>query len=276
MADQADVEMALAALIANTLYPNGTASPSVTNTLYRVYRGYPSGPVLDAELAAGIVHISVAPAGGEVRNVTRYPRIWREVAPVSKKMSVFVNGVSAAFSGICAVGQLAGVMVNNTPFPYAVQSMDRPVTVASNLAAQIREAGWIVEYSGSQLSVPGASQFTARVVEGAGAVQEIKRQAQDFKISTWCPDPLTRDIVVPVIDLALASTNFIPLVDGSFGWLRFSGVSTSDASADTQLYRRDLIYTVEYPSLIAQLNPAMLFSDVSVSVNNVALANLHY
>lgn len=273
MADQADVETALAALAANALYPDGTAAPSVTGAVYRVYRGYPAAPVLDADMAAGIVHVSVTPAGGEVRNVTRYPRVWREVAPVSELLSVAVAGGFATFSGDCAVGQLAGVLVNGVAFAYAVQATDRPATVASNLASQIRMAGWIVNYAGTALGVPGAETFTARVVAGAGALQEIRRQVQDFKISMWCPDPAARDVVAPMIDLALADVNFMPLADGSYGRVRFAGGDTSDAGADAGIYRRDLIYAVEYPATLTQITPAMLFGTVATAVNGVALHN---
>lgn len=273
MADQADVETALAALAANALYPNGTAAASATGAVYRVYRGYPASPVLDVDLAAGIAHVSVTPAGGEVRNVTRYPRVWREVAPVTAVLSVAVNGVTAVFSGHCAMGQLAGVMVNEATFPYAVQANDSPATVASNLAAQIRAAGWIVDYAGSGLAVPGAERFVARVVAGAGALQEIRRQEQEFRISMWCPDPASRDAVAPLIDLALGQINFLPLADGSFGRVRFASVSVSDGGADADLYRRDLVYAVEYPTVLAQMTPAMLFGTTVTAINDVTLGN---
>ncbi len=272
MADQADVEAALTALVANALYPAGSAMPSVTGTVYRVYRGYPAGPVLDADMAAGAVHVSVVPAGGEVRNVTRYPRVWREVAPVAEAFSVVVGDGGATFAGHCAVGQLAGVMVNDAAFPYAVQATDSPATVASNLAAQIRAAGWIVDYAGATLVVPAADRFAARVVAGASALQEIRRQVQDFRLSLWCPDPLTRDAAAAIIDLALAEVGFIPLADGSYGRVRFCGVSVSDGGADAGLYRRDLVYAVEYPTALAQMTPAMLFGTVAARVNGVALS----
>jgi hypothetical protein len=273
MADQADVEVALAALVANALYPAGTNAPSVNGTIYRVYRGYPASPVLDADLAAGNVHVSVVPAGGEVRNVTRYPRVWYVVAPVTAVLSVAVSDVSASFSGICAVGQLAGILIDQTTFPYAVQASDSAETVASNLAAQIRTAGWIVNYSGTTLTVPGADRFVARVVAGAGALQEIRRQVQDFRISMWCPDPVSRDAVAPLIDQALGDMNFIPLADGSYARLRFSGVTVSDAGADADSYRRDLVYAVEYPTTLAQITPAMLFGTVTTIVDNVTTDN---
>jgi hypothetical protein len=273
MADQADVETALASLVANALYPNGTAAAGAVANLCRVYRGFPTSPALDADLAAGAVNVSVAAANSPVKNVTRYPRVWRTVAPVPATLTVTVAAQTASFAGACAVGQLAGVAANGALFPYAVQASDTPATVASNLAALLRAAGWLVDYAGSTISVPGASLFTARVVNGAGALQEIKRQEQDFRISLWCPDPASRDAVAPVIDEALAAQKFIALADGSYGRLIFSGSEAQDNAADATLYRRDLTYSVEYPTTLAQITPAMLFGTTSFYANAAFVKN---
>jgi len=273
MADQADVENALAALIANALYPNGTAALSAVGAVCKVYRGYPNVPALEADLGDGIVHVSIAPAAGVVRNVTRYPRQWREVKPVAQVLGVTVQGVSASFVGVCAVGQLAGVLVDEQSFAYAVQASDSPATVASNLAALIRAAGWIVNYAGAGLSVPAARRFDARVVAGAGALQEIRRQVQEFGVTMWCADPVMRDAVAPVIDEALGALKFIPLADGSFGHMNFAGTATQDGGAETSLFRREVIYAVEYPTTLAQMAPAMLFGTVTASADAVVLGN---
>lgn len=267
MADQADVENALAALVANAIYPDGTNGASATGQVCKVYRGYPNPSALDADLAAGILHVSVTAGDAQVRNVTRYPRRWQVVKPVSQVLSVAVQGVAATFSGICAVGQLAGVLVNGQTFSYAVQASDSPATVASNLAAMIRAAGWIVNYAGTGLTVPGVDGFTARVVAGAGALQEIRRQVQDFKVTMWCPSPVARDDIAPVIDEALAAVKFMPLSDGSAGHMVFAGTATQDGGVETSLFRRELIWAVEYPTTLAQMAPAMLFGTVTAAVD---------
>ena len=59
MADQADVETALAALVANALYPNGTSATSAIGNMCRIYRGFPAAPSLDVDLAAGVLNISI-------------------------------------------------------------------------------------------------------------------------------------------------------------------------------------------------------------------------
>lgn len=274
MADQADVEAALASLVANALYPNGTAAPSVIGNTCRVYRGCPAAPTLDADLAAGTLHVSVTAAEGPVKNVTRYPRVWVPVTPVPATLQVTVADSTASFSGNCAAGQLAGVAANGGLFAYAVQATDTPPTVASNLAALLRQAGWIVDYVGSTFTVPGATQFTALVVNGAGALQEIKRQIQEFEIGLWCPDPASRDLAAPVIDQALASLNFIALADGSSARIRFVGTTTRDMDADAALYRRGLIYSAEYPTTLAQMTPAMLFGTAGFSADGAFVETL--
>ncbi|MBU6419073.1 MAG: hypothetical protein KGQ79_05020 [Proteobacteria bacterium] len=272
MADQADVETALAAIAANAVYPAGTAAASAVGAAAKIYRGWPVAPVLDADLAAGIAHVSVSATDGAVKNVTRYPRVWQNLAPASGTLAASVNGLTANFFGTCSAGLLAGVMVDGETYPYAVQANDSAATVTSNLAALLRQGGWIVEYAGTTLAVPEATRFAARVVAGAGALQEIRRQEQEFRVAMWCPCPALRDTIVPVADAALMANDFIALADGSYGRIRFANGMTTDASADAALYRRDLIYTVEYPTTLAQMTPAMLFGTMTATVNTVVLA----
>jgi len=266
MADQSDVESALVSIIANALYPDGTAAPSAVGNTCRVYRGAPVSPTLDADLAADVLHVSVL-AGSDVKNVTRYPRVWQNVAPVAATLSVLVGADTASFSGVCAVGQLAGAAINGAIFAYAVQGNDSPATVASNLAALLRAAGWLVDYAGASLTVPGAEMFTVRVVHGALALQEIKRQNQDFYITLWCPEPASRDLASSLIDRTLATTQFIALADGSYARMIYAGSDVQDANADAALYKRTIRYRAEYPTTLSQITPAMLFGSSSVSAN---------
>lgn len=264
MADQADVETALVAAVATALYPSGSAQQSAVigppgPVTCRVYRGAPNSPTLDPDLARGVMHATVFPDSAPVRNVTRYPRVWRTVAPVPATLTVSVSGNTARFGGSCAVGQLAGIAIDGATFPYAVQARDTPATVASNIAAMLRAAGWLVQYSGTTVTVPAARMFAARTVAGAGALEEIRRQVQDFRISLWCPDPATRDAAAGIVDLALAETAFLALADGSSARLIFTGTMTTDRSADAALYRRDLVYSAEYPTTRGRTDPAMLF-----------------
>ena len=279
MADQSDVENALVALVANAVYPAGSDAASAVigpngPVVWRIYRGWPTSAVLDADLAQGIAHATVVPDTTPIRNTTRFPRVWQVVAPVAASLSVTVEVGVAVFSGVCAVGQLAGIVVDGAIIPYAVQASDSPATVASNLATLLRAAGWIVNYRGTSLSVPAARQFAARVVSGATALQEIKRQQQQFQIALWCSDPLTRDAAAGLVDCALAAPQFIGLADRSVAHLVFAGGTTRDQGANQTLYRRDFIYTAEYPTTLAEIEPAMLFGVAGLSANGAFVADL--
>lgn len=267
MADQSDVETALAALVANSLYPEGVLGPSRVGPVCRIYRGFPAAPSLDLDLAVGVVNVTVAAREGALRNVTRYARRWESVAPVAASLTVSSFGESVRISGICASGQLVGVLIDGAMFCYAVQGNDTAATVASNLAVLLRDAGLIVNYAGCSIDVPGAARLGARLVEGAGALLELRRQAQGFDVSLWCPDPATRDAASGVIDVTVSQLSFIPLADGSWGRVRYLGSVAIDEAADATLYRRVLSYEVEYPTTISQTMPAMLFGTMVVSAD---------
>jgi hypothetical protein len=166
------------------------------------------------------------------------------------------------------------VAVNGAIFPYAVQGNDSPGTVASNLAASLRAAGWLVVYAGATITLPNAAAFTARVVAGANALQEIKRQIQPFSITLWCPAPDLRDIAAALIDEALANLNFIALADGSSARLIYLGSDVEDSAANATLYKRTLRYSAEYPTTRAQLEPAMLFGLGSFQANAAFVENI--
>jgi len=265
MATQADVENALAAIVANILYPNGTAAASIFGNICRVYRGFPAAPSLDADLAADILHATIIPSATASKNVTRYPRQWSTVSPVAASLLVRVSSQTATFSGRCAVGQLAGITFNGLIFAYAVQTNDSPATVASNLATVIRNTNYIVEYWETSITVPAAANFDVRIVQGAGALLETKRQIEEFKISLWCSDPALRDGASGRIEQGISEMNFIYLADGSSARIICSGTQTSDMAANAALYRADIFYSVEYPTTIAQILPAMLFGTTTVS-----------
>jgi hypothetical protein len=73
MSDISDVLTALANIAANAVYPNGDASPSVTNSDIIIYPGWPNSDNLDQDLLAGKTHVSVFPKVTE-RNTTRYSK----------------------------------------------------------------------------------------------------------------------------------------------------------------------------------------------------------
>jgi hypothetical protein len=267
MADQSDVENALVAAITTTLYPNGPTAPSVIcqgAVTVRVYRGWPVSATLHADLAEGIVNVSVFP-GGEPRDTTRYPTAWTVTTTTRPTLTVAVTGTIVTFDGTTAPGQMAGLSVDGTTYIYLVQAGDTTALVAAALAAQVVAAGLIVQITGATLAVAGASKLLARVEQAQSAYRETRRQRQTFRVSCWCPAPLLRDQVASTIDAAIADTSFLTLADGTAARITLAGGATIDQSENAALYRRDLIYAADYATTLTAAQPAMVFGTGTLS-----------
>ena len=267
MADQSDVETELVMLASEALYPSGTEESSVPGPVCRVYRGWPKAAALNADLAAGRINVTVFPSSSAMRNTTRYPDEWVTV-PCSPALTVTVSGISVTFGGAASFGQLAGVLVDGRSYAYRTTNSDTPASVAANIAALAR-ADTIVALTLATLTFQGAGDVQARVVADASGLMEVRRQIQSFRIICWCPTPLLRDATAAAIDSSLATTRFITLSDDSAARLIFAGTTVFDQSQNAMLYRRDLVYTVEYATTVTGLQPSMLFGSLDLNAVNI-------
>ena len=262
MPDRAEVEQALAAEIASALYPNGAESDSVVGVVCRIYRGWPVSGALEADLARGMAQITVQPMAGSFRNTTRYSAEWQGEPPEAT-LTVSVDDDTVTFDGAPASGQAVGVLVDGLTYVYRVQPGDTPEMVASSVASLIAPNREADTYD-AMVSIPNARGLLARVVSDGQGGRELRRQVAGFRVTLWCPDPGVRDLVAGVVDLALADQVFMDVG----GWdcrLRCSGGSSTDASSEAGVWRRDLIYSIEYPTTTSEALPAMLFGVADVN-----------
>jgi hypothetical protein len=260
MADQSDVEDALVNAASAALYRSGTGSASVLGSDCRIYRGWPNSTSLDADLAAGKINVTVFPSGGTGRTTTRYAAQWLG-APAQPSLTVAAEGASVTFGGTAAPGQVAGILVDGVSYAYRTHAGDTPQLVAASLASMVR-GNSIVHLSQRTLTVAGARDLVARIVADAPVTQEVRRQEQGFRITCWCPTPATRDITAAAIDEALSIQRFLMLADGTSGRLTYAGNAVFDQSQNARLYRRELTYNVEYPTVVATKLPSMLFGNL--------------
>ena len=258
MADLSDVETALATLLEGVLYPQGTEAPSILGVLTRVYRGWPNPAALNADLAAGNVNITIFPDPRPQRNTTRYIDPPNPAAAVSPTLTVSVSGQTATFGGTAGLGQVAGLLIDNSAFVHRTQSGDTPEGVAATLAAYIRTTR-IAQVSGASVAIPGAGSVIGRVVADQSAQAETRRQTQALRLTCWCPTPALRDTAASAIDLALSQTNFLALPDGASARLRGDGTLVFDQSQNANLYRRDLLIEAEYATMASETLPALIF-----------------
>ena len=262
MADISDVEKALVDAVVAVVYPGGISSPSLTGSNVRIYRGWPSPNGLDADLAAGTVNVSVFSDPKSTRDTTRYPRLWKPGTSAIQTLTVELAAGIATFGGAGGVGQIAGVLVNGIGYSVAVGARDTPASIAAALAMEIDGAVAV----GGVLNVPAFGISAARV-EGSGVVwQETRRQEQTITVTLWCADPGSRDQVTSLVDSTLSQVDWLALSDGSCARLLYKGTNVTDASEKGDLYRRDLTYMTEFPTIVQQTVAAMVFGTTNISL----------
>jgi hypothetical protein len=269
MADQSDVEVALVDLVSAALYPNGTGAASIPGPDCRIYRGWPNSSGLDKDLADGKINITVFPGTGAGRTTTRYADQWYG-APTQPSMNAVVIGTSVTFSGEAQIGQIAGIRIDGRCYVYRIQTGDTLELVAANLAAMARDKCF-VRLSMRTLTIVGAGAVQARVVADAPAQKEIRRQEQDFRATCWCPTPASRDATAAAIDSSLSRNRFLVLPDGTQGRLVYCGTTVFDQSQNASLYRRDLMYSVEYATVLTASQPAMLFGNLLLNAASITV-----
>jgi hypothetical protein len=248
--DLSDVEAVLVSTITQIVYPYGTAAASAVGHPCKVFRGWPVPGNLDADLKAGFVNISVFPLDME-QNVTRADLGWKELPNPPVTLVLTVAGQAVTVSGRISCPLNAAVLVNGEAFVYPLQATDTPTSVATALAALVN-AQTPASSSGPVITVPGATTLGARVGAVGSVIQEVKRQKKSFRITLWCHSPQVRDAVAKLVDPALASLTFLSLPDGTGGRVRYERTHADDSAQKARLYRRDLVYSVEYGTTIVQ------------------------
>ena len=275
MADQADVEAALAGIVGAALYPGGLAAGcAVAGAVCRIYRGFPVPAALDADLAAGRTNVTVASVPGSTQVTTRYPDQWRIASPVVPSFSASVSGTTATFAGAAAPGQIAALLVDGRAAAHRTHPGDTPAAVATVLASELQRLGVAASAAGASVACPSARSVLARITADQVATRETRRQRAHFAVTCWCADPATRDAVGSAIDAALSGIDFVGLPDGSGGRLLYVASVLSDRWEDATLYRRELTYSVEYATTITQTQPCLTVMGTEISPAGQTVANL--
>ena len=86
-----------------------------------------------------------------------------------------------------------------------------------------------------------------------------------MRVICWCPAPLIRDSVAAAIDAALNSASFIVLPDNTRARLTYKNTASYDQAQNALLYRRDLLYTAEYPTVTMSEPPSMIFGTAAIN-----------
>lgn len=248
MADISDVSATLVALIAAAIYPSGTGQPSVTGQPTVIYAGWPTSSQLDADLAGfsngkgGRLHVTVFPTNTEKREPA-YSMDWQQLTLTSPTLTATISGQTVTLAGTISTPQNVALLVNGAGYVYAVQAADTLATIAAALAAQVPGAS----SSGAVITVPNGAKLTAARTGAGGTVQrELRRQMRVMQITVWADTPANRDATAQAVDIALAAMERFTLADQTQARLLYQASHQIDSQSKANLYRRDLMYSVEY------------------------------
>jgi hypothetical protein len=253
MATLSDLRAAIAQLVGELLYPGGvpagTNAPSpVAGVPVRVFQGYPEREATDADLAAGIVDVSVYVMPGSV-NTSRYPVVDVPVSIAAPTLTWSVTGPTATLSGVVTTPQNVGLLVDKQAYLYAVQPSDTLASIATALAALI-DAVQPASASGPGVTVPGSHSIIGRAGGIGTTLREVGRERVSLQIVIWAPSEAFRNAVGGVVEPGLRDLRRLKLADQSIAMVWFDTVSDTDDLGKSDLYQRTLWLNAEYASTI--------------------------
>lgn len=264
MADLSDVLTALGTLIGTALYPSGASgeNPSpVAGIPVRVEMGWPSPQSLDSAVIAGKAHVSIYPRPEE-RNTSRIPEDWQTTVTNPATFTLVQAGqvvtVGGAQPGNYYPQNLA-IFANGKPYLVQAANTDTPSSLAAALQALIVVAIPGTTVIGPAITFPNSARIGALRVGATGtSVQEIGRQERAFQITIWADTPAHRDVVAKPVDLALRNVTNLSLADGTAGRMFYRGSPFSDFDQKMGIFRRDLLYVVEYGTTNSETDTAIV------------------
>ena len=253
MATLSDLRAAIAQLVGELLYPGGVPAGSnppspVAGVPVCVFQGWPERGAVDADLAAGLVNVSVYAQGGGV-NTSRYPVEDVPIALTPPTLSWTIAGTEATLAGTVATPQNVGLLVDGRAYLYGVQAGDTPASIAASLAALVA-AVQPASATGPVVSIPGSRSIIGRAGGTATTLREVGRQTVVLEVAIWAPSEASRNAVGSAIEPGLRDIRRLPLPDRSIAMVRFVDVADSDVSALAGLYPRTMRIEAEYASTV--------------------------
>ncbi len=242
MPDVSEVRSVLVANCAATVYPNGKSAPSIAGVNVKIYPGWPVPNVLQADVRAGGAHVSVFSSPTERKIPNFLGRPYYTLTAGSPTITATVSGRTVTFGGVVSVPQNIYLLVNGQGYHHPVQSTDTLTSIATVFANQIAGSA----SAGAVITLPPSHSIVARVGGVGTSARELKHQEKEFIITVWSPTPALRDTLSSAIDASLAINSSLNFADESINKILYSRTLETDQLEKYQLYRRDIVYSVEY------------------------------
>jgi hypothetical protein len=284
MADLSDVEIALAQMVSAAIYPNGVDAPSATGIEVSVFTGWPSETQVNAAVKSSpaTAIVSIIEKRGVNRLISHFSSEWYPLSTnPAPTLSASVNDETVTFSG-----DLSGVPINiaiiagsvaysmritgdGGPGNYTIDTLLSSSVVPnasafSSVLSAIQNEFPGATLSGDSITIPKLSSI--RIGTVGTAIREVRRQSQQFQLTVWAPDAVSRSAIAKCVDSFLAVNLRLAFPDGSGGKIDYIGSTTSDVEQNADVLKRDIVFAVEYPTIESKV-----FAEVVNVTSNVKI-----
>lgn len=242
MASTDDVVRYLARRISEVIYPGGCRLPGIVNASVKIYPGWPIPGTLQQDIDNGGVHISVWPLPTERKLDTALGRPIRILAKGEPALQFTVNGSIISVSGVASALTNVWVSLNGKAFTFQFRAGTTAEQAIYALSAELPKSFTVL----SSFCILMAEHLSVSVTTAGTAVKELRRQIKDFQITVWAPAPGLRERIGTAIDTALSEQCHIDLNDGAPAHLLYARQFDSDRSENWHVYRRDLVFSVNF------------------------------
>jgi hypothetical protein len=226
----------------------------------RVFQGWPEREAIDADMAAGIVDVSIYTLPGSA-NTTRYPEVDIPISILPPTLEWVVAGTTATLGGTVSTPQNVGLLVDRQAYLYAVQLTDTLPSIATALAALVN-AVQPASAAGPVVTIPGSHAIIGRAGGVVTTLREVGRQKVTVQVEIWAASDALRDAVGGAIEPGLRQLWRLRLADQSIAMIWFGQMSDGDELAKSDIYRRALSIEAEYASTkISKIPKILSFTD---------------
>lgn len=265
MADLSDVTAAIATIVSNAIYPNGTSSPSVSGGPVRIAEGWPIPAQLDADLKVGTAQITIFPMAGNQSATYQPLNRYDIISQNAHGMTATVSNTQVTLSGTPSQNEYCTIIVDGTPYS---RSDVTAAAILSELLSDILPKYPSASITGQTLTIPGSHIITARIGTTGVIGWTVHRQRVAIMVTVWASTPAVRTVLAAAADIALKQNNHLAMPDTTPAELCYERTNVVDNWETLTLYRRDLIYCAEYNTL-AEV-PGYEVTSTTVTVDNQA------
>jgi len=277
MADISDVTAYLTTAIVAAVYPNGTSQPSVATMDVRVFEGWPMPDQFDLDMAGKTLvnDVPTTRGKGPLANVSVFPMLGTTLASYQIQDNVKVISYPAFGLVVSIVGGVINVSGTPNAGEYLTVVADNYAFSATGVSAAViiseLATFFATKYTGvsstaSTLTIPYGRTLVVRQ-GGQGVLGKVThRQRQAVMITVWSPTHEARTIIAAAVDVAIKANFKVSMPDTSQILILYNRTNIIDDRQMTTIYRRDLVYDIEYATL--QQFPGFVVTTVDVSVAN--------